>query len=166
MTEAERQRILDALADPNIPGWSRLDPQPPPKPGEGDVWLDVIRAMTGPSWWAQMLGTRDRRPDRMVLYVSAHAAGMLDLAILSPETTRSWSWGLVGDMHLRRLQGFERYGVPLQYGNGRRARDDAYQEALDLVAYSWQDKAPWWLRWGAVLLAWAWRRRCTRTPKL
>ena len=35
----------------------------------------------------------------------------------------------------RRAQGIERYGVPLQRGNGRDHLVDALQEALDLMAY-------------------------------
>lgn len=35
----------------------------------------------------------------------------------------------------RRLQGIERYGVPLQRANGRAHMVDALQEALDLMAY-------------------------------
>lgn len=35
----------------------------------------------------------------------------------------------------RRRQGIERYGVPLQRGNGRDHLVDALQEALDLMAY-------------------------------
>lgn len=45
-------------------------------------------------------------------------------------------WRLViADMEARRLVGIERYGTPLQPFNGRDALIDAYQEALDLVAY-------------------------------
>lgn len=36
----------------------------------------------------------------------------------------------------RRQQGIERYGVPLQRGNGRDHLLDALQEALDLMAYA------------------------------
>jgi len=42
---------------------------------------------------------------------------------------------LVADMVDRHRIGVERYGVPLQAGNGRDALIDAYQEALDLCAY-------------------------------
>lgn len=35
--------------------------------------------------------------------------------------------------------GRERYGVPLQAGNGRKALVDAYQEALDQVVYLRQE---------------------------
>lgn len=45
-------------------------------------------------------------------------------------------WDLVmADMAARDRVGRERYGVPLQSGNGRDALVDAYQEALDLTAY-------------------------------
>jgi len=46
----------------------------------------------------------------------------------------------------RRLQGVERYGVPLQTGNGRDPRIDAFQESLDGLAYSEQavqEGYPW-----------------------
>lgn len=42
---------------------------------------------------------------------------------------------VVADMHERDRVGRERYGVPLQAGNGRDALVDAYQEALDLCVY-------------------------------
>lgn len=63
------------------------------------------------------------------------------------------------DMVHRRQQGLERYGTPLRYANGRNAYVDAYQEALDMVAYAQQARAPWWLRWGAVAWAEALRRK-------
>ncbi len=45
-------------------------------------------------------------------------------------------WDLVIADFLERDQiGRERYGTPLQVGNGRDALVDAYQEALDLVVY-------------------------------
>ena len=48
-------------------------------------------------------------------------------------------WSLViKDMQARDQLGRERYGVPLQPGNGRDALVDAYHEALDGLAYSKQ----------------------------
>lgn len=45
-------------------------------------------------------------------------------------------WRLViADMEQRRLTGIERYGTPLQAGNGRDALVDAAQEAMDLCVY-------------------------------
>ena len=45
-------------------------------------------------------------------------------------------WELViADMHARDKLGRQRYGVPLQAGNGRDALQDAYEEALDLAVY-------------------------------
>lgn len=45
-------------------------------------------------------------------------------------------WELVvEDMTARDHLGRQRYGVPLQAGNGRDALRDAYEEALDLVVY-------------------------------
>lgn len=45
-------------------------------------------------------------------------------------------WELViEDMRARDQTGRERYGVPLQAGNGRDALRDAYEEALDLAVY-------------------------------
>lgn len=45
-------------------------------------------------------------------------------------------WDLViEDMRARDRLGRERYGVPLQAGNGRDALRDAYEEALDLCVY-------------------------------
>lgn len=46
------------------------------------------------------------------------------------------SWGLViSDMAARNTFGRNKYGVPLQPGNGRDALMDAYEEALDLCVY-------------------------------
>lgn len=42
---------------------------------------------------------------------------------------------VVADMLERKAIGIQRYGVPLQAGNGRDALMDAYQEALDLCVY-------------------------------
>jgi hypothetical protein len=42
---------------------------------------------------------------------------------------------VIADMAERKRIGTERYGTPLQAGNGRDALVDAYQEALDLVVY-------------------------------
>lgn len=45
-------------------------------------------------------------------------------------------WELViADMRARDHVGRQRYGVPLQAGNGRDALKDAYEEALDLAVY-------------------------------
>ena len=45
-------------------------------------------------------------------------------------------WLLVlRDMEERRLHGIEKYGVPVQPGNGRDPLVDTYQEALDLCVY-------------------------------
>ena len=66
---------------------------------------------------------------------------------------------LLGDMRERRQLGIDRYGTPLQRGNGRPAWVDAHQEALDLYAYLFLERAPWWMRWLAVFFAWAIRRR-------
>ena len=50
-----------------------------------------------------------------------------------------WLAGLLAsDMEARNAAGVQKYGVPLQVENGRRADVDAYQEALDLCAYSRQ----------------------------
>ena len=38
----------------------------------------------------------------------------------------------------RRQQGIDRYGVPLQTGNGRRSMRDLFQELLDAVVYAEQ----------------------------
>ena len=56
---------------------------------------------------------------------------MAPLSIESPAI-----WGLVvADMQARDRIGRERYGTPLQAGNGRDALVDAYQEALDQAVY-------------------------------
>lgn len=109
-----------------------LAPQPPPKPGHGDVWKDVIAAVDNVGHWT---GYR------------IHSLR-----------------ALANDMFGRRIQGLERYHVPLQYDNGRDPWIDALQEALDLVAYLWQARAPWWMRWGAVGWAWLLSRRVERNP--
>jgi predicted HAD superfamily Cof-like phosphohydrolase len=64
-----------------------------------------------------------------------------DLAVVEeqapPEPNESPAiWGLViSDMQARDRIGRERYGTPLQAGNGRDALVDAYQEALDQAVY-------------------------------
>jgi hypothetical protein len=40
------------------------------------------------------------------------------------------------DMAARRIAGLRTYGTPLQTGNGRDFKADAYQEALDGIAYA------------------------------
>lgn len=53
-----------------------------------------------------------------------------------PQPGRGDVWLLVlQDMTERREHGIERYGTPLQTGNGRDMLVDAYQEALDLCVY-------------------------------
>jgi hypothetical protein len=49
---------------------------------------------------------------------------------------------LLADMRERDRVGRERYGVPLQAGNGRRHLVDAYQEKLDFIVYlqTWLDE--------------------------
>lgn len=42
---------------------------------------------------------------------------------------------LIEKMRARDALGRDRYGVPLQAGNGRDALRDAFEEAMDLVAY-------------------------------
>jgi hypothetical protein len=45
-------------------------------------------------------------------------------------------WDMViQDMHARAELGKQRYGTPLQVGNGRDHLQDAYEEALDLAVY-------------------------------
>lgn len=107
-----------------------LAPQPPPKPGHGDVWLDVVDSI-----W---------RIDRSTGF---------RLAFLRP---------LAGQMQDRREQGIASYGTPLQYDSGLDYWREARDEALDLVAYLWAARAPWWMRWGAVGWAWLLSRRVTR----
>jgi hypothetical protein len=68
-----------------------LRDQPAPRPGDGDVWAEVIPT-------------------------------------LPPE--------IRADAEARRQLGIERYGTPLQRGNGRDMAVDGYQEALDGIAYS------------------------------
>lgn len=43
---------------------------------------------------------------------------------------------VLADMAARRLHGIATYGTPLQLGNARDARADAYQELLDAVVYA------------------------------
>lgn len=45
---------------------------------------------------------------------------------------------LVERMRARRELGIQRYGVPLGYDDGRDARRDALEEALDLAVYLWR----------------------------
>lgn len=45
---------------------------------------------------------------------------------------------LLADMEERRQFGIQKYGCPLQYFDGRDPLVDAYQEALDLIAYTFK----------------------------
>lgn len=57
-----------------------------------------------------------------------------------PQPATGDVWLLVlADMEQRRLHGIDKYGVPLQVGNGRNHLVDAYQEALDLCVYLRQE---------------------------
>lgn len=42
---------------------------------------------------------------------------------------------VIDDLHARLKHGIETYGTGLQAGNGRDARRDAYEEAMDLTLY-------------------------------
>ncbi len=53
-----------------------------------------------------------------------------------PKPSEGDVWLLVlKDMEARRQLGIQKYGTPVQPGNGRDALVDAYQEALDLCVY-------------------------------
>jgi hypothetical protein len=60
------------------------------------------------------------------------------LPILQTNTPLWLCRRLQADMQARHESGVQKYGVPLQVENGRRADVDAYQEALDLCVYSRQ----------------------------
>lgn len=49
--------------------------------------------------------------------------------------SRSYAAAFLADLRARDLMGRQHYTVPLTTNNGRNARVDAYQEALDLCAY-------------------------------
>ena len=101
-------------------------PEPPPRVGTGDVWLEAISDCQR---WTPL------------------------------------AFDLREDMFIRRDFGIRKHGTPLQRDNERRHWVDCYQEALDLIAYAWAARGPWWLRWGAVAFAWAIRRHLPReTP--
>lgn len=72
---------------------------------------------------------------RMFFEVNGFEAPIQDQPPPVANTSRP-IWDLVvEDMQARDHVGRERYGTPLQAGNGRDALVDAYQEALDLVVY-------------------------------
>ena len=140
--------------------------QPPPTPGRGDVWLDILRDLTGRVPWRRWMWwrPRDRRSDDAVLVVAKFAA--------DPRTWVRSPWPhitayfailrpVIADIATRRDLGIRRYGAPLQYDNGRDPTRDAYEEALDLLAYLTQGHMPRWMRWLALLLIVALRRRLT-----
>lgn len=130
-----------------------LDPQPPPKPGRGDVWLDVMRSIS-PSY----IHARTA-PDGETAYTLSRLAPPVS------ERVRSLRFLLFVDMGERRAQGLARYGTPLQYDNGRDHWTDAYQEFLDGVAYLHAARAPWWMRWASILFAALVRRHVTTEPR-
>jgi len=77
--------------------------------------------------------------------VATTGPAIWDLVIVEVEATiqtrreRHEVWlALLADMRERDHLGLERYGVRLQAHNGRNALVDAYQEALDAVAYTRQ----------------------------
>ena len=123
--------------------------QPPPTPGRGDVWLDILRDVAPP--WIHPV----RAPDGTMDFHVPRAASIPDGRI------RTLRFRLMVDMAARRDLGIARYGTPLQYDNGRDPTRDAYEEALDLLAYLTQGHMPRWMRWLALLLIVALRRRLT-----
>ena len=124
-------------------------PEPAPKEGTGDVWAEVIHACV--DWWPGFSGLEWEAYWLWVIFGS--------MPVEEAVKTEQMPAGLQHDMWARRDFGLAKYGRPLQRGNARNHYADAYQEALDLVAYTWAARGPWWLRWGAVLFAWAIRRR-------
>lgn len=143
---------------------THLDPQPPPKPGHGDVWIDVMRDLTSRAPWRRWMWwlPKDSRSDDAVLRVGLFARiGTVWVSTPWPHLQAYWDGvrPLLADMYKRREQGLSRYGVPLQYDNWRDHWTDAYQEVLDLVAYLHAARAPWWMRWGAILFAAVLRKR-------
>ena len=102
--------------------------------------------------------------------------GLLDLAArdqLAPRLSEGDVWAEViptlpqqlrADAEARRRLGIERYGLPLQRGNGRDMAVDGYQEALDGIAYAagievGDPATVDEIRRAAVGLAVLWRRR-------
>lgn len=146
---------------------THLDPQPAPTPGHGDVWLDVMRDVSGPVPWRRFGPWKvvDRRDGDRVLGAARWVTRHYVLGYRhDPRALPSRWWftplrPVLSDMYTRREQGLARYGTPLQYDNGRDHWTDAYQEALDLVVYLHAARAPWWMRWGAVLFVAVLRKR-------
>lgn len=60
-----------------------------------------------------------------------------------PNSTRPLWEQVVEDMQARDAVGRERYGTPLQVGNGRDALRDAYAEELDKIVYLKQAILEW-----------------------
>lgn len=76
-----------------------------PIPAEGDVWLEVIKDV-----------------ENLIFG-------------LSPGIVRLLFARLSDDIEERRQFGLQKYKVPVQIGNGRNFRLDAYQELLDSLVY-------------------------------
>ena len=71
--------------------------------------------------------------------VATESPAVWPLVLAEVEGAPAWlRKRLAGDMRARDAAGREKYEVPLQVENGRRAEVDAYQEALDLCAYTRQ----------------------------
>lgn len=68
--------------------------------------------------------------------------GDLWAEVIAEATRHPSLWPLLPEMHERRALGIERYGVPLQRGNGRDPLVDARQELLDAAVYLWQAGKP------------------------
>jgi hypothetical protein len=112
--------------------------QPAPKPGEGDVWTEVIQAVGGATRWLPG-GTR--------WYLGGELGDVERIVHGGVGAPPS----LFLDFNKRRLLGISRYGQALQRGDGRDHNVDAYEEALDMLVYLWAARASWWKRWGAVV---------------
>lgn len=76
-----------------------------------------------PAWWRQEI-----QRITALLYPTEQTAPVAN------GSTPIWEL-VITDMATRDKTGRERYGTPLQAGNGRNSLQDAYEEALDLVVY-------------------------------
>ena len=127
-------------------------PEPPPRVGTGDVWLEVVKACG-----ARIPGFR--RSEAWLAW------WRLPQGHTTSEDFATAPDGLKRDMLARRAYGLRVHKMPLQRDNERKHWNDCYQESLDLIAYAWAANGPWWLRWGAVLFAWAIRRRLPKETR-
>ena len=111
-----------------------LPDQPPPKPGHGDVILEVIE-----SGDVQRAMQQVAPGGALEHLVQPRARYLLSLALAAAEA-RDLGVDLLDAFVERRQDGISVYGTTLQRGNGRLHHVDAIEEYMDAAVYT---RAQW-----------------------